>query len=259
MVINIPLGNSTTSPKIIYLTLFVLTIVAVTVHFKPFVYRLNMALKPASSPEAITKAELIQNVKDPLPKPKPPSERERLEAALDETAGILAELAGKKNEINELIRYYQNGINELEEQLFGIKGAANKLRKFMWWFLRCMERDPLNAKIVFLFLKTSANFMDTDVYANVKTFYSYLVKIFEEGGESGELKPGLNPYVARSIFVGTIDHIITRWLLRNMSYSLFDNLEHTFELLMDAFLPHGAKEADDGRHIAENERTPNRS
>ena len=141
-------------------------------------------------------------------------------------------------------------INELEEQLFGIKGAENKLRKFMWWFLRCMERDPLNAKIVFLFLKTSANFMDTDVYANVKTFYSYLVKIFEEGVESGELKPGLNPYVARSIFVGTIDHIITRWLLRNMSYSLFDNLEHTFELLMDAFLPHGAKEAEPAGAVA---------
>ena len=141
-------------------------------------------------------------------------------------------------------------INELEEQLFGIKGAENKLRKFMWWFLRCMERDPLNAKIVFLFLKTSANFMDTDVYANVKTFYSYLVKIFEEGVESGELKPGLNPYIARSIFVGTIDHIITRWLLRNMSYSLFDNLEHTFELLMDAFLPHGVKEAEPAGAVA---------
>ena len=141
-------------------------------------------------------------------------------------------------------------IKELEEQLFGIKGAKNKLRKFMWWFLRCMERDPLNAKIVFLFLKTNANFMETDVYANVKTFYSYLVKIFEEGAASGELTPDLNPYVGRSIFVGTIDHIITRWLLRNMSYSLFDNLEHTFELLMDAFLPHGAKEAGPAGAVA---------
>jgi len=56
-------------------------------------------------------------VKDPLPKPKPPGQRETFEAALDEAAGILAELAGKKNEISELIRYYQIGINELEEQI----------------------------------------------------------------------------------------------------------------------------------------------
>jgi soluble lytic murein transglycosylase-like protein len=117
MVIKIPSGNSTTFPKIIYLTLLGLTIVAVTVYFKPFVYGLNMALKPAPAPEAITKVELVQNVKDPLPKPKPPSKQETFEAVLDEAAGILAELAGKKNEISELIRYYQIGINELEKQI----------------------------------------------------------------------------------------------------------------------------------------------
>jgi soluble lytic murein transglycosylase-like protein len=94
-----------------------LTIVAVTVYFKPFVYGLNMALKPAPAPEAITKVELVQNVKDPLPKPKPPSKQETFEAVLDEAAGILVELAGKKNEISELIRYYQIGINELEKQI----------------------------------------------------------------------------------------------------------------------------------------------
>jgi len=35
--------------------------------------------------------------------------------------------------------------------------------------------------------------------------------------------------------VGTMDHIISRWLLKDMSYSLFDNLENTFELMVDAF------------------------
>jgi TetR/AcrR family fatty acid metabolism transcriptional regulator len=128
-----------------------------------------------------------------------------------------------------------NQIQELEEQLFGIEGARNKLRKFLWWFLRSMERDPFNAKIVFLFLKTNANFMETEVYSNVKVFYSSLLKIFEEGSKSGELKHDVNPYVARSIFIGTIDYLVTRWLLKDMSYSLFENLEQTFDLLMDAF------------------------
>jgi TetR/AcrR family fatty acid metabolism transcriptional regulator len=49
------------------------------------------------------------------------------------------------------------------------------------------------------------------------------------------MKPDLNPRLARDIFVGTMDHIITRWLLKDMSYSLFDNLEKTFKLLVDAF------------------------
>lgn len=126
-------------------------------------------------------------------------------------------------------------IEGLEEQLFGIKGAFNKLRKYLWWYLRRVEQAPLDAKIVYLFLKTNANFMDTEVYSNVKRLYSFLLNIFEEGSKSGEMKPDMNPYLARDIFIGTMDHLVTRWLLKDMSYSLFENLEEVFELIMDAF------------------------
>jgi hypothetical protein len=49
------------------------------------------------------------------------------------------------------------------------------------------------------------------------------------------MKTDLNPRAARDIFVGTMDHIINRWLLKDMSYSLFDNLEGIFELMVGAF------------------------
>ncbi len=130
--------------------------------------------------------------------------------------------------VSELLR-------DLDEQLFGIKGAVNKMRKYLWWYMRRVEQSPLDAKIVYLFLKTNANFLNTEVYSNVKKLYSHLVDIFEEGRKTGEMKPDLNPRLARDIFVGTMDHIITRWLLKDMSYSLFDNMESIFELMVDAF------------------------
>ena len=130
--------------------------------------------------------------------------------------------------VSELVR-------DLDEQLFGVKGAVNKLRKYLWWYMRRVEESPLDAKIVYLFLKTNANFLNTEVYSNVKNFYSYLVDIFEEGRKTGEMKADLNPRAARDIFIGTMDHIISRWLLKDMSYSLFDNLESIFELMVGAF------------------------
>jgi len=126
-------------------------------------------------------------------------------------------------------------ITQAEEQLFGIQGAFNKLRKFLWWYLRYIEREPLTARVVFLFLKTNSNFINTPAYANVKTFYSVLVKIFEEGRDSGEMRSDLNPYIARSIFLGTIEHMVIRWLIKDMSYSLFDNLEQTFNIFVSSF------------------------
>ena len=126
-------------------------------------------------------------------------------------------------------------LKDLDEQLFGIQGAENKLRKYLWWYLRRVEQAPLDAKIVYLFLKTNANFLNTEVYANVKKLYSYLIDIFEEGLKTGEMKSDLDSRIARDIFVGTMDHIIIRWLLKDMSYSLFDNLDNTFNLIVSAF------------------------
>lgn len=131
-------------------------------------------------------------------------------------------------------------IDDLEWQLFGIQGAYNKLRKYLWWYMRRVEQAPLDAKVVYLFLKTNANFMATEVYSNVKRLYAYLLDIFEEGRASGEMRPDLNPYVARDLFVGTMDHIVTRWLLKDQSYSLFENLDSLFELLSSAFRPASA-------------------
>ncbi len=145
-------------------------------------------------------------------------------------------------------------IEDLEEQLFGIQGAFNKLRKYLWWYMRRVEQAPLDAKVVYLFLKTNANFMATEVYSNVKHLYAYLLDIFEEGRASGEMRSDLNSYVARDLFVGTMDHIVTRWLLKDRSYSLFENLDSLFDLLASAFRPEpvsaskaaeGAAEAED--------------
>ena len=142
-------------------------------------------------------------------------------------------------------------LTDIQEQLFGIKGATNKLRKYLWWNMRRIEQAPLDAKIVYLFLKTNANFMNTPVYANVRKLYAYLVDIFEEGKKSGEMKPDLNSYAARDIFVGTMDHVVTRWLLKDMSYSLFENLEHIFELMVSAFSQGDTKAAVDRENGAQ--------
>jgi TetR/AcrR family transcriptional regulator, fatty acid metabolism regulator protein len=126
-------------------------------------------------------------------------------------------------------------LQDIDEQLFGVKGATNRLRKYLWWYLRRIEQAPLDAKIVYLFLKTNSNFMTTEVYSNVKKFYARLIDILEEGRRSGEFKPDLSARLARDIFVGTMDHIVTRWLLKDMSYSLFEGLDPLFDLMVGAF------------------------
>jgi len=38
-----------------------------------------------------------------------------------------------------------------------------------------------------------------------------------------------------------MEHIITRWLLKDRSYSLFENLEEVFNLMIDGFRANGSE------------------
>ncbi|MFH1630383.1 MAG: TetR/AcrR family transcriptional regulator C-terminal domain-containing protein, partial [Pseudomonadota bacterium] len=55
-----------------------------------------------------------------------------------------------------------------------------------------------------------------------------------------EMKSDLNPYFARDIFIGTMEHLVTRWLLKDRSYSLFENLEEIFNLMVNGFKSNGS-------------------
>ena len=126
-------------------------------------------------------------------------------------------------------------LTDLEDQLFGITGAENKLRKYLWWYLKRIEQSPLDAKIAYLNLKMNSKFLETEVYSDVRKLYSYPISFISEGIKNGEMKSDLNPHVARDIFVSTIDHMITRWLLKDMSYSLFGNIDTVFNTVIHCF------------------------
>ena len=133
----------------------------------------------------------------------------------------------------------------LDEQMFGLQGAFAKLRKYLFWNLKRVEHSPLDAKLVYMFLKHNASFMETEVYGNVKKLYAYLIDIFEEGKKSGEMKRDMDSYAARSIFIGTMDYMITRWLLKDRAYDLFESMEAVYELLVAAFASKGYLEAQE--------------
>jgi len=152
-------------------------------------------------------------------------------------AALYEYFKGKEDLLLEIPRQWVSDLLEdLENHLFGIKGAENRLRKYLWWYLKRIELSPMDAKIVYLDLKTNSNFLKTEVYADVRTLYSYPVTIISDGIKNGEIRADLDPKAARDIFVSTMDHMITRWLLNDMSYSLFENVETIFEMIMGAYV-----------------------
>jgi TetR/AcrR family fatty acid metabolism transcriptional regulator len=132
-------------------------------------------------------------------------------------------------------------IPQIHDHMMGIKGALNKLRKFIWWWLNYVEKNPGYGSIVLLELKTSKTYVSTEAYQAARNFYQILLDIIQEGQEEGTIKKEINIYLARSLCVGAMEHIIIRWLLKDRRYSLIQYADELADLLIDSL-----KSTDEG-------------
>src|SRR4030043_2141475 len=126
-------------------------------------------------------------------------------------------------------------IPNINDHMMGIKGAFNKLRKFIWWWLNFVEKNPGYGSIVLLEIKTNRTYVSTEAYQAARNFYQIVLDIIKEGQEEGTIKKEIDVYLARSLCVGAIEHIIIRWLLKDRRYSLIKYADPLTDLLIDSF------------------------
>jgi len=130
-------------------------------------------------------------------------------------------------------------IVQINEHMMGIKGAFNRLRKFIWWWLNYVEKNPGYGVVVLLELKTSKTYVSTEAYQAARNFYQIILNIIKEGQEEEAIKREINPYLARSLCVGAMEHIIIRWLLKDRKYSLLQYADELADLLIDSLKKKG--------------------
>ncbi len=128
----------------------------------------------------------------------------------------------------------EEGLPMIEDHLFGIKDALTQLRKFVWLYVRDIVNDPITGRIIMLHLRTNAEFHNSDAYKEVKRFFNRLLDIIVMGQKTGEIRNDITAYSARILVMGTVEHLIIRWLLKNCSYDIFDHLEQAYKLIEDA-------------------------
>jgi TetR/AcrR family fatty acid metabolism transcriptional regulator len=91
-----------------------------------------------------------------------------------------------------------------------VHGAANRLRTLIARHLSLYVDDEDYANVVVLILKGNRNFLKTEAYKVVQEAARITTQVLEEGMESGEFHPDLNPYLVRAMIWGTIEHLVIR-------------------------------------------------
>ena len=114
-----------------------------------------------------------------------------------------------------------------------IKGAENKIRTIAHGYFNLYRDNPDYSSLVLLDLKHNRKFMEAEGYEAVRRSAGLLLSCIKEGMESGEFRQDVDPYLARSMILGTIEHVFFRWHLRGRKDELRDFVEPMLDMLFE--------------------------
>jgi TetR/AcrR family fatty acid metabolism transcriptional regulator len=123
--------------------------------------------------------------------------------------------------------------SQLELHLEGISGAFNKLRKFVWYFLYFFKTNPEYGRILMLEMRVSKSFVKTKTYDFLKQSVSPVLDIIAEGQKEDVIRTDVDIYVLRHLVLGTLEHIVSRWLLKGEKYDLLEHHQEVSRMLID--------------------------
>ncbi|MGO9147018.1 MAG: TetR/AcrR family transcriptional regulator [Desulfomonilia bacterium] len=127
----------------------------------------------------------------------------------------------------------ENSIRETEKVLPYLRGAESKLRAIVQSYVATYETNPQYANLIMLHLKSNRNFLKTKAYSVVRSAARMLLACIKEGIEDGTFKKDIDPFLVRSMILGTIEHICTRMHLIGTPSNLMGHVDPLMDLILD--------------------------
>lgn len=116
-------------------------------------------------------------------------------------------------------------LNEKKEMEFifeHIRGAANKMRAFIYHYLWFWQTNPDYASVALVILKQNRKFINTESYRIIFDYFQMLLPVIEEGVKSGEFRENINPKLVLSMILSTVEYITVNKILHGTPENLLD-------------------------------------
>ena len=134
-------------------------------------------------------------------------------AEIAKTAGVTEPLIykyfkDKLDLLHQVLREYleQYGI-QLANDLKGIKGPLNKLRKLIWSHINVYATNRVFARVLLIEVRNYSDYYKSETYKLVQIYSETLLHIIEEGIRSKEIRDDLSPRLIRHGILGSIEQV----------------------------------------------------
>jgi TetR/AcrR family fatty acid metabolism transcriptional regulator len=134
-------------------------------------------------------------------------------AEIAKTAGVTEALIykyfkDKRDLLHHILGdYLEQYRGRILQDLRGIKGALNKLRKLVWSHINVYANNRVFARILLIEVRNYPDYYKSETYERVKEYSDIVLKIIEEGVESKELRNDISPKLIRHGILGAIEQV----------------------------------------------------
>lgn len=128
----------------------------------------------------------------------------------------------------------------LEDQLEGIKGAENKLRKLIWHHCKFFATHKEYTHVLLLVCRSNPRFYNSEAYRLIKDYSNIIINIVEEGIREGKICGLSSPRVLRDMIMGTIDHVALNWIMKSTPNPL-TQAEEIYEMIINPVKPRASE------------------
>lgn len=146
-------------------------------------------------------------------------------AEIAKTAGVTEALIykyfqDKRDLLHQLLQeYLEEYIIQFNQDLKGIKGALNKLRKLIWTHINVYSTNRVFARILLIEVRNHQDYYHSETYQLVKVYGNVMLELIEEGVAKGEIRSDIPMKLMRQCILGSIEHICLTGIIFNREMS----------------------------------------
>ena len=127
-------------------------------------------------------------------------------------------------------------IAEGKKELAEIEGPTAKLTRIAQLHLEKLGADRDLAVVFQVELRGSTKFMQEFSAAGFGEYLDIICRTIESGQRSGDFRDDIKPIVAAKILYGSLDEMVTNWVLSQKSYSLAPMADEVLKVFLGGLL-----------------------
>ena len=134
-------------------------------------------------------------------------------AEIARTAGVTEALIykyfkDKRDLLHQILsEYLEQYRAQMGQDLKGIKGSLNKLRKLIWSHINVYATNKVFAKILLIEVRNYPDYYKSETYSRVKEYSNIVLQIIEEGVADGEIRKDVPARLIRHSILGSIEQV----------------------------------------------------